>query len=367
MDEQLGPEEERKVIIQKYKNLLRLCKPFLNRQDIGIIRKALDIALEAFKDKRQKHGQPYIFKSFEIARIVIEELGLGRTSIVSSLLYQAVTDKAISIEVIEEKFGQHVALIILGVNKISTIASSKQSMQSENLKKFLLTLAKDVRVLLLQLAIRLYKMRNIQLYPVDDHDTMAMETNHLYSPLAHKLGLYNIKGELEDRAMRIKIPEVYLNIDKRLQETQIERKEFINKVIDSIDKALQKKRLKFEIKWRAKRVNSIYQKMKKKNVEFDEVYDKFAIRIILDSKLKNEKSDCWRTYSVVSDIYPPNPKQLRDWISIPKSNGYESLHTTLMGPGGRWVEIQIRTRRMDDIAEKGLAAHWRYKGVNGEA
>ncbi|MEA3445106.1 MAG: RelA/SpoT family protein [Bacteroidota bacterium] len=362
----LTPEEERKEIIRKYKNLLSLCKPFMNRQDIGILRKALDIALEAFKDIRQKHGQPYIFKSFEIARIVIEELGLGRTSIVCSILYKAVADNAISLKTVEEKFGEHVARIIEGVNKISAIALSKKSMESDNLKKFLLTLAKDVRVLLLQLAIRMYKMRNIQLYSSDDHEMISLETTHLYSPLAHRMGLYNIKGELEDRALRITKPEEYLSIDKRLQETQVERKGFINEVINPLQAALKKKRIKSEVKWRTKRVQSIYRKMKKQNIEFDEVYDKFAIRIIIDSKQKNEKSDCWRAYSIVSDIYPPNPKRLRDWISIPKSSGYESLHTTVMGPGGKWVEIQIRTKRMDEIAEKGLAAHWRYKGGNGE-
>lgn len=360
-------ELERKEILLKYKNLLNLCKPFMNRQDMGLLRKALDIALEAFKTKRLKNGSPYIFKSFEIARIVIEELGLGKTSIISSLLYKAVGDGAISVEEVKIQFGDHVAHIIEGVTAISAIAASKTSMQSDNLKKFLLTLAKDVRVLLLQLAIRLYKMRHIDSYPLEDHELIALETTHLYSPLAHRMGLYNIKGEMDDLAMRVAQPEIYHNIDHRMQETQIERDEFINKVINPLQSALQKKRIKATIKWRIKRVHSIYRKMKKQNVEFDEVYDKFAIRIVLDSKLKNEKSDCWQAFSIVTDTYQPNPKRLRDWISIPKSTGYESLHTTVMGPGGKWVEIQIRTKRMDEIAEKGLAAHWRYKGGNGEA
>ena len=338
----------------------------MGRQDIGQLRKALNIALEAFKEKRQKHGQPYIFKAFEIARIVIEELGLGRVSIISSLLYQVVHDGTISLAEVEKQFGEHVAHIIEGVNAISAIATSKKSMQSDNLKMFLLTLAKDVRVLLLQLAIRIHKMRNIELYPTEDHVQIALETTHLYAPLAHRMGLYNLKGEMEDLAMRVEKPDTYRSIDKRLQETQVERDEFITKVINPIQTVLQKKRLKASIKWRTKKVHSIYRKMKKQNVDFHEVYDKFAIRIVLDSKLKNEKSDCWRAYSMVTDIYPPNPKRLRDWISIPKSNGYESLHTTVMGPGGKWVEIQIRTKRMDEIAEKGLAAHWRYKGGNGE-
>ncbi|MCF8372001.1 MAG: RelA/SpoT family protein [Bacteroidales bacterium] len=360
-------EFERKEIILKYKNLLNLCKPFMSRQDMALIRKALDVALEAFKTKRLKNGSPYIFKSFEIARIVIEEFGLGRTSILSSLLYKAVDDGAITLVEVKKQFGEHVAHIIEGVNAIAAIAASKTSMQSDNLKKFLLTLAKDVRVLLLQLAIRLYKMRKIDQYPAADHVLIALETSHLYSPLAHRMGLYNIKGEMDDLAMRVNQPDIYRNIDKRMQETQIERDEFISKVINPLQTALQKKKIKATIKWRTKRVHSIYRKMKKQNVEFDEVYDKFAIRIILDSKLKNEKSDCWQAYSIVTDTYQPNPKRLRDWISIPKSTGYESLHTTVMGPGGKWVEIQIRTKRMDEIAEKGLAAHWRYKGGNGEA
>ncbi|SEH07580.1 RelA/SpoT family protein [Candidatus Venteria ishoeyi] len=367
MTETNRSELERKEIIKKYKNLLSLCKPFMNRHDVGLVRKAIDISLEAFKNKRQKHGMPYIFKSFEIARIVIEELGLGRTSILASLLYQAVADKSVDLKEISEKFGDHVVHIIEGVNSISAIATSKNSMQSDNLQMFLLTLAKDVRVLLLQLAIRLYKMRNIDLYPTDDHSQIALETTHLYSPLAHRMGLYNIKGEMDDLSMKVNLPDVYNTIDKLLHETQIERDDFVTKVINPLELSLQKRRLKVNIKWRTKRVHSIYRKMRKQNVEFDEVYDKFAIRIVLDSKLKNEKSDCWRAYSLVTDVYSPNPKRLRDWISIPKSNGYESLHTTVMGPGGKWVEIQIRTKRMDDIAEKGLAAHWRYKGGNGEA
>ena len=366
MPEIINIEAERKEILTRYKNLLGLCKPFLIKGDLKYIREASEIALEAFKEKRNVNGDPYIFTSFEIAGIVIEELGLGKVSIVSSLLYKAYEEKRIPKDLIVSKFGLETMAIIEGVNTISAITSSKLSLQSDNLKQFLLTLAKDVRVLLLKLAIRTFKMRNINFVAVEYHDRIALEATHLYAPLAHQMGLYNLKGELEDLAMKISKPDIYKNIDKRLQETQLERQGFISNFIDPIKNELLRKKLKADVKWRTKRVNSIYRKMKKQNVEFDEVYDKFAIRIILDSKPDNEKSDCWRAYSIVSDIYAPNPKRLRDWISIPKSTGYESLHTTVMGPGGRWVEVQIRTKRMDEIAEKGLAAHWRYKGVGGE-
>jgi len=359
-------EKEKKEIISKYKNLLNLCKPSMDRSDISEIRKAIDLALEAYKETRQVDGKPFILTSLEIARIVIEEFGLGKTSIICAILYKAVDEKLIHLDVITENFTPDIANIIIGINTITAIDSNKSSLQSENLKQFLLTLAKDVRVLLLNIAIWLDKMRNIHLLPKEQHEIVSLEASHLYAPLAHQLGLYNVKGELDDLAFKYTDSATYRNIDKRLQDTQVERVDFVKKFIDPIKEELTKRKFKFEIKWRTKRVNSIYKKMKKQNVDFDEVYDKFAIRIIIDSKPKTEKSDCWQVYSIITDIYPPNPKRLRDWISIPKSNGYESLHTTIMSPLGKWVEIQIRTSRMDEIAEKGLAAHWRYKGTKGE-
>jgi len=366
MTDKLRQETERKEILNRYKNLLGLCKPFMGRSDIKVVREACEIALDAFKDKHNVNGDPYIFTSFEIASIVIEELGLGKTTIAASILYKALQENRIERELVLNKFGSETLEIIEGVNSIAAIASSDSSLQSDNLKQFLLTLAKDVRVLLLKLGIRLFKMRNIHFVKKDLHERLSLEASHLYAPLAHQMGLYNIKGELENLAMKVSKPDLYRNIDKRLQETQLERKDFINNFIDPIKAALDKRKLKYEIKWRTKSVNSIYRKMKKQHVEFDEVYDKFAIRLLIDSKLANEKTDCWRVYSIISDIYAPNPKRLRDWISIPKSTGYESLHTTVMGPSGRWVEVQIRTKRMDEVAEKGLAAHWRYKGTGGE-
>ncbi len=359
--------QERKDIISRYKNLLHLCKPFLNADDLKTIRTATELVLEIYKDERDSNNEPYVYLPLEIASIVVEEIGLATTAIVCSLLYQPVWQNKITIEEIREKFGDNVVRIILDLNKISETSENYHSLQSDNLRKFLLSLASDVRVLLIHLAIKLYKLRNIDLYPPKSRERIALEASYLFSPLAHRLGLYNIKGELDDLAMKITQPSIYLSIHKKLEETQHLRSEFVNSFIKPIEKSLFDAKLKFDVKWRTKRVHSVYRKMKTQQVDFEEVMDTFAIRIILDSKEKNEKSDCWRTYSLITDVYPPNPKRLRDWISIPKSSGYESLHTTVMSPIGRWVEIQIRTRRMDEIAEKGFAAHWKYKGENSES
>lgn len=361
----INEAEERKEILLRYKSLLQISKSFASRQELKQLRKALDLALEYYKVKRFEDGKPYIFYPLEIGRIMAEEIGLGITSIICSLLFSPVSDQHISSSEIKEQFGDEISLIIDGINKISEI-SPAESLHAENLRKYLLTLAKDVRVLLVQIVIHLYKLRNISSFVSENSSRIALEATALYSPLAHRLGLYNIKGELDDLAMKYTQPEVYRQIEKQLQETMEERGRFVKEFIEPIEKSLQDNGFKFSIKWRTKRVHSIYRKMKKQQVDFDEVYDKFAIRIILNSKPKNEKADCWRVYSIITEIYPPNPKRLRDWISIPKSSGYESLHTTVMSPLGRWVEIQIRTTRMDDIAEKGFAAHWRYKGQSGE-
>ena len=356
---------DRKEILLRYKSLLQISKSFASRQELKQLRKALDLALEYYREKRFEDGKPFIFYPLEIARIMAEEIGMGIPSIISSLLFSPVYDKHITSTEIKEQFGDEILVIIDGINKISEI-SPAESLHAENLRKYLLTLAKDVRVLLVQIVIHLYKLRNISSFVSEDSSQIALEATTLYSPLAHRLGLYNIKGELDDLAMKFTQLAVYRQIEKQLQETMEERGRFVKEFIEPIEKSLQDNGFKFSVKWRTKRVHSIYRKMKKQQVDFDEVYDKFAIRIILDSKPKKEKADCWRVYSIITEIYPPNPKRLRDWISIPKSSGYESLHTTVMSPLGRWVEIQIRTTRMDDIAEKGFAAHWRYKGQSGE-
>lgn len=359
-------EEERKEIIFRYRQLLTISSPFLTKKDLDKIRKATEIVLEIYKEERDSHQQPFVYYPLELARIISEEVGLATTSIISSLLYQPVKQGKLELKQVKTLFGEQVASIIQDVIKITEASTSNQSLQSDNLRKFILSLAGDVRVLMIQLAIRLYKLRNIHLYPEPTRERIALEATYLFSPLAHRLGLYNIKGELDDLAMRVNQPEMYESIAKKLEETEILRSEFVGKFVKPITDSLDKNRFKYEIKWRTKKVHSIYRKMKAQNVEFEEVMDTFAIRLILESKPKNEKADCWRVYSLITDLYPPNVKRMRDWISIPKSSGYESLHTTVMSPIGRWVEIQIRTRRMDEIAEKGFAAHWKYKGQKSE-
>lgn len=359
-------EEERKAIIARYKHLLNVCSPFLTTRDVNKIRKAVDIVLDIYKEERNSHGKPFVYYPMELARIISEEIGLATTSIIASLIYQPVKQGKLDIKQVKNLFGEQIASIVTDVIKITEASATNQSLQSDNLRKFILSLAGDVRVLMIQLAIRLFKLRNIELYPENTRERIALEATYLFSPLAHRLGLYNIKGELDDLAMKVIQPELYESIAKKLEETEYLRTQFVSKFVKPITDSLDKNRFKYEIKWRTKKVHSIYRKMKAQNVEFEEIMDTFAIRIILESKPKNEKADCWRVYSLITDLYPPNVKRMRDWISIPKSSGYESLHTTVMSPIGRWVEIQIRTRRMDEIAEKGFAAHWKYKGQKSE-
>lgn len=359
-------EEERRTIIARYKHLLNVCSPFLTTRDVNKIRKAVDIVLDIYKEERNSHGKPFVYYPMELARIITEEIGLATTSIIAALIYQPVKQGKLDIKQVKTLFGEQIASIVTDIIKITEASATNQSLQSDNLRKFILSLAGDVRVLMIQLAIRLYKLRNIELYPENTRERIALEATYLFSPLAHRLGLYNIKGELDDLAMKVIQPEVYESIARKLEETETLRTQFVSQFVKPITDSLDKNRFKYEIKWRTKKVHSIYRKMKAQNVEFEEIMDTFAIRIILETKPKNEKADCWRVYSMITDLYPPNVKRMRDWISIPKSSGYESLHTTVMSPIGRWVEIQIRTRRMDEIAEKGFAAHWKYKGQKSE-
>jgi len=365
MTDKVLTAEEKKEVDDKVRHLINACKSFISRGELRRIKKAVDINIQYYIKNSDTSNEPYAKFPFEVARITAEEIGMGATTILCSLLFKPLEDGFITLDLVKKEYGELIAEIIEGVNAISSISSGK-SLQSDNLRRYLLTLAKDVRVLIIQLAIRLCKLRHLEYFAKPDHDRIALEASVLFSPLAHRLGLYNMKGELDDLAMKVTMPDIYRNIDKRLQETQVERAKFVSDIIVPLKKSLEKNKFKYEIKWRTKRVHSIYRKMKQQNVEFDEVYDKFAIRLVVDTKVKNEKADCWRAYSLVTEIYPPNPKRLRDWISIPKSTGYESLHTTVMSPLGKWVEIQIRTLRMDEIAEKGFAAHWRYKGGEGE-
>lgn len=359
-------ERERKRIIAKYRELLKLSESFIKKKELELIRKTFDLVLNAYEEKRSVSGSPYIIDALDVAILVVEQIGLGTRSVVATLLFQAVIDKKISLQEIENEFDKPITLIVDGLVKISDLNTKTSSTQAENFRQMLLTLAEDVRVILIKLAILLQDMRGLNYMPEEYQIKTSLETFTLYAPLAHRLGLYNIKSELENLALKYTEKEAYKDIIKKLKNTTAKRERFIKKFLGPIEKELSDQGFDYEIKGRPKSVFSIWQKMKKQGVEFEEVYDIFAIRIILNSKPSKEKSDCWRTYSVVTDFYQPNPKRLRDWISIPKTNGYESLHTTVVGPEGKWVEVQIRTKRMDEVAEKGYAAHWRYKGVKAE-
>ena len=294
-------------------------------------------------------------------------MGLIKTSRGCALLYELVRNSETTIEEIEKRFGKVEANIMDGLIKVYDLYRTSSSIQSENFRKLLLMFAKDIRVVLIIIADRLITMRSLGKHSLEEQLSISAEVSYLYAPMAHRLGLYTIKSELEDLVMKYTERDIYKFIAKKLNETKRERDRYIKEFIEPLKEELNKHDLKFEIKGRTKTINSIYNKMKKQNVEFEQVYDLFAIRVILDSELKNEKADCWKVYSIVADMYQPNPRRMRDWLTVPKSNGYESLHTTVLGPQNKWVEVQIRTKRMDEIAEKGLAAHWKYKGIRGES
>lgn len=353
-------EKERKEILNAFRGLLRTVKN-RNREDTRRIRKAFDVAVEAHKDMRRKSGEPYIYHPISVARICAEEMGLGTTSVVCALLHDTVEDTHITLDDIEDLFGEGPRTIIDGLTKIPEVFDESASVQAENFRKMLLTISDDIRVVLIKLADRLHNMRTLTSMRPDKQLKIASETKFLYAPLAHRLGLYSIKSELEDLALKYMEPEVYKSIEGKLKSTKDARNRFIRKFVQPIKETLTKEGYDYQVKVRTKSISSIWRKMKNKGVPFEEVYDVFAIRIILDTLPENEKPDCWRVYSIVTDYYQPSPERLRDWISTPRANGYESLHTTVMSPGGKWVEVQIRTTRMDEIAEKGLAAHYRYK------
>ena len=362
----LDPEEENKEILKRYRSLLRACKNTIDKTDRKLIRLAFDTALEAHKDMRRRSGEPYIYHPIAVATIAAEEIGLGATSVVCALLHDVVEDTHLSLEDIRGLFGPKVEKIIDGLTKISGVFDQKSSLQAENFRKMLLTLSDDVRVILIKLADRLHNMRTLDSLPREKQLKIASETAYLYAPLAHRLGLYAMKTELDDLALKHTEPEVYRTIAQKLQQTKKDRDKFIHDFVRPLKEEFQKMGFKAEIKGRPKSINSIWNKMKKQQVPFEEIYDLFAIRIILDTPYEQEKADCWRAYSIVTDYFVPNPDRLRDWISTPKANGYESLHTTVMSNSGKWVEVQIRSIRMDEIAEKGYAAHWKYKETAAE-
>lgn len=354
-------EQERKEILKRYRGLLNAWSNGAELKNKRMVRKAFNLAVSAHKDMRRKSGEPYIYHPIEVARIVAGEIGLGETSIICALLHDVVEDTDYTIDDMRRMFGDKVARIIDGLTKIKELFDYSTSAQAENFRKMLLTLSDDVRVILIKLADRLHNMRTLESMPHEKQLKIASETIYLFAPLAHRLGLYSIKSELEDLSLKYTEPEIYSSISLKLLESAIERTKFINKFLYPIRKSLLAQGLVFEIISREKSIYSIWQKMKTKQVPFEEVYDIFAIRIILDSSLENEKYQCWQAYSIVTDFYSPKQNRLRDWISTPKANGYESLHTTVMSHTGQWVEVQIRTRRMNEIAEKGYAAHWKYK------
>ncbi|SEV99620.1 GTP pyrophosphokinase [Chitinophaga sp. YR573] len=358
----LDEEQEKKEIVRHYRALLRALKPRLKKGDRELVRTAFEMAADAHKEMRRKSGEPYILHPLAVAQICVDEIGLGVRSAICALLHDTVEDTEVTLEDIERALGAEISHIVDGLTKISTVIdSSTSTAQAENFKKILLTLADDPRVILIKLADRLHNMRTLDSMNREKQLKIASETVFIYAPLAHRLGLYNIKSELEDLAMKYTEQQTYRDIAKRLKETKRERTRYINEFIKPIKEVLQEEGLTFEIFGRPKSIHSIWNKIKKKGVTFEEVYDLFAIRIILDTPVDKEKSDCWKVYSIITDFYHPSPERTRDWLSNPKSNGYEALHVTVMGPQGKWVEVQIRTKRMNDYAEKGLAAHWRYK------
>jgi GTP pyrophosphokinase len=357
----LDEEQEKKEIVRKYRALSRALRPKIKKGDKELLRTAFEMAANAHKTMRRKSGEPYIFHPIAVAMICVEEIGLGVRSTICALLHDTVEDTDITLDDIKSEFGNEIAKIVDGLTKISTVMDTNSSQQAENFKKILLTLTDDPRVILIKLADRLHNMRTLDSMKQEKQLKIASETIWVYAPLAHRMGLYNIKTELEDLSMKYLEADTYKEIAKKLAETKRERTKYINEFIRPLKDKLTSIGFDFEIYGRPKSIHSIWNKIKKKGVSFEEVYDLFAIRVILDAPLEKEKEECWKVYSLITDEYLPSPERLRDWLSNPKSNGYEALHTTVMGPQGKWVEVQIRTKRMNEIAEKGLAAHFKYK------
>ncbi|WP_026724677.1 RelA/SpoT family protein [Flavobacterium sasangense] len=359
---ELELEAENKAIAQEYKELLRISYQTLTDEDKKIIRKAFDVAVDAHKDQRRKSGEAYIFHPIAVAKIVARDIGLGATSIAAALMHDVVEDTDITVQDIEKMFNPKIAQLVEGLTKIAKVKTDQEiSVQAENFRKMLLTLNDDVRVILIKIADRLHNMQTMESMVDYKQAKIASETLYIYAPLAHRLGLYNIKTKLEDLGLKYTEPEVYNDIVSKIKETKEEQDEYIKTISDVLSKSLQDEGIEFVIKGRPKSIYSIRRKMKAQGVTFDEVYDKFALRIIYKANQHDEKFIAWKIYSVVTDHYRPSPSRLRDWISSPKSSGYEALHITVMGPKGRWVEIQVRSERMDEIAEKGYAAHYKYK------
>lgn len=362
MEYNATPEEENKEIANRYKDLLKGTYEVLSKEDKELIRKAFEIAVDAHSKQRRKTGEPYIFHPIAVAKIVAMEIGLGATSIAAALLHDVVEDTHYTVDDMEQLFGETIARIVNGLTKISRLNKEQDaSIQAENFRKMLLTLHDDVRVILIKIADRLHNMQTMDAMPAHKQVKIASETIYIYAPLAHRLGLYNIKQELEDLGLKYTEPEVYNSIITKIKESKEEQQDYLNRFAKTLENGLDKENFTYEIKGRFKSIFSIRRKMRKQNVTFDEVFDKYAIRIVFKPISEDEKHDAWKIYSIVTDNFRPNPARLRDWISQPKSTGYEALHITVIGPDAKWVEVQIRSERMNEIAEKGYAAHFKYK------
>jgi GTP pyrophosphokinase len=361
------PEVMRKKILSQFRGLLRICGSEFDKSGLALVRKSFEFLLSHSAETTSYHGIHLVEYSTGLSRMTVKELGLDAIGVSASLLIHGVEQLDIPLAEVRAKVGERTATVIEELLKISRLDTSTTQGQAENMRNLVLTLATDFRVILLKIAERLYLMRQLEILNENEQIALSCESRFIYSPLAHRLGLYNIMLEMEDISMSILEKEAYQSIAEKLKASTQRRNKFIRDFIKPLQEDLEKEKFRVEIKGRPKAISSIYRKMRKQKVEFEEVYDKFAIRIIIDTPLKKEKADCWRAYSIITDHYQPNPERLRDWISVPKSNGYESLHTTVVIPGGDWVEVQIRTTRMNEIAERGLAAHWKYKGIKGQA
>ena len=354
-------------IAREYKKLLKISYQDLNDNDVELIRDALDVAIDAHKDQYRKSGEPYIFHPLAVAKIAAEKIGLDSIGIASALLHDVVEDSKYSIKDIESRFGETIAKIVSGLTKISKLKKDKiLSIQAENFRKMLLTLNDDVRVILIKIADRLHNMQTMNFMPSEKQTKISSETLYIYAPIAHRIGLYEIKSELEDLSLKYTEPEVYNEIDEELKKSKVDQNLYIRNFSRKISEKLRSQDISFVINGRGKSIFSIRNKMINKNISIEEVYDRFAIRIIYNSDKKNEKLLAWKIYSIVTDVYRPNPTRLRDWISNPKTNGYEALHTTVVGPNRKWIEVQIRSERMHEIAERGYAAHFKYKQGDSE-
>lgn len=355
-------EIEYKEIDKEFQSLIKKVRPKCTEEDLNNLDKAYELILKAHNYQRRKSGEPYVFHPIEVARICFEEIGLGATSLISALLHDVVEDTDTTLEEIREIFGDKITKIVDGLTKLDGTYNIENK-QAENFKKVLSSLVYDVRVVLIKMADRLHNLRTIGSMPREKQIRIAAETSYIYSPLAHRLGLYNIRTEFNDIIMKINDPEQYNEITEKLQASESERNKYIKEFIQPLSNKLNELDVDYRVLGRSKAISSIYSKLQKKQVPFEEIYDLFAVRIIVDVPIEKEKSVCWQIYSIITDVYNPIPERLKDWITTPKSNGYESLHTTVIGPNGRYVEVQIRSERMDDIAERGFAAHWKYKGV----